>query len=172
MWLSRAGLWFCIFFYSLSYFCILLLLKLPYDCEASSKRLSALFPRSPIPRTARFLQQSTKPDTGALRQKKRQGNTLSLTAPDLRQHRTEIARQISSIIFCQIDKIDAGILTYFKEILAKMTENLPEDGVQSRQAVAQRCCLKFCPIATFIYDRHRPAPYKPKDWSLYLLLFR
>ena len=59
-----------------------------------------------------------------------------------RQHRTEIVRQISSIIFCQIDKIDAGILTYFKEILAKMTENLPEDGVQSRQAVAQRCCLK------------------------------
>ena len=23
-----------------------------------------------------------------------------------------------------------------------MTENLPKDGVQSRQAVAQRCCLK------------------------------
>ena len=61
---------------------------------------------------------------------------------EYRQHRTEIARQISSIIFCQIDKIDAGILTYFKEILAKMTENLPKDGVQSRQAVAQRCCLK------------------------------
>ena len=60
----------------------------------------------------------------------------------LRQHRTEIVRQISSIIFCQIDKIDAEILTYFKEILAKMTENLPKDGVQSRQAVAQRCCLK------------------------------
>ena len=55
-------------------------------------------------------------------------------------------RQISSIIFCQIDKIDAGILTYFKEILAKMTENLPEDGVQSRQAVAQRCCLNYEPI--------------------------
>ena len=52
----------------------------------------------------------------------------------LRQHRTEIARQISSIIFCQIDKIDAGILTYFKKILAKMTKNLPKDGVQSRQA--------------------------------------
>ena len=52
-------------------------------------------------------------------------------------------RQISSIIFCQIEKIDAGILTYFKEILAKMTENLPKDGVPSRQAVAQRCCLKL-----------------------------
>ena len=37
-------------------------------------------------------------------------------------------------------------LTYFKEILAKMTENLPEDGVQSRQAVAQRCCLNYEPI--------------------------
>ena len=24
-----------------------------------------------------------------------------------------------------------------------MTENLPKDGVQSRQAVAQRCCLKL-----------------------------
>ena len=52
-------------------------------------------------------------------------------------------RQISSIIFRQIDKIDAGILAYFKEILAKMTENLSKDGVQSRQAVFVRCCLKI-----------------------------
>ena len=75
---------------------------------------------------------------------------------DLRQHRTEIARQISSIIFCQIDKIDAGILTYFKEILAKMTENLPIDGVQSRQAVAQRCCLK-----SLCYNDETEAKTKP-----------
>ena len=32
-----------------------------------------------------------------------------------------------------------------------MTENLPEDGVQSRQAVAQRCCLN-CPFL------HAPMP--------------
>ena len=60
----------------------------------------------------------------------------------LRQHHTEIVRQISSIIFRQIDKINAEILTYFKEIVTKVTENLPKDGVQSRQAVFVRCCLK------------------------------
>ncbi len=37
-------------------------------------------------------------------------------------------------MFHQIDKIDAGILTYFKKILAK-------DGVQSRQAVFVRGSL-------------------------------
>ena len=52
----------------------------------------------------------------------------------LGQYRTEIVRQISSIIFHQIDKIDAGILTYFKKILAK-------DGVQNRQAVFVRGAL-------------------------------
>ena len=46
----------------------------------------------------------------------------------LGQYRTEIVRQISSMIFHQIDKSDAGILTYFKKIL-------PKDGVQNRQAV-------------------------------------
>ena len=70
----------------------------------------------------------------------RAGGTPAQTI-DLRQHRTEIVRQISSIIFRQIDKIDAGILSYFKEILAKKTKNLPKDGVQSRQAVFVRCCL-------------------------------
>ena len=54
---------------------------------------------------------------------------LKSFAYTLRQHHTEIVRQISSIIFRQIDKIDAGILMYFKEILTKVTENLPKDGV-------------------------------------------
>ena len=79
---------------------------------------------------------------------------IILILDKLRQHGTEIARQISSIIFCQIDKIDAAILTYFKEILAKMTENLPKDGVQSRQAVFVRCCLKvFYRISIRIPDK-------------------
>ena len=77
------------------------------------------------------------------------GYSGNISADTLRQHRTEIARQISSIIFCQIDKIDAGILTYFKEILAKMTENLPKDGVQSLQAVFVRCCLNFLNLTLY-----------------------
>ena len=36
----------------------------------------------------------------------------------------------------------AGILTYFKEILCAMTENMHADLVLSRQAVFVQCCLK------------------------------
>ena len=47
--------------------------------------------------------------------------TTVCSAPILRQYRTEIVRQIPSIIFRQIDKIDAGIQTHFKGFWCKMT---------------------------------------------------
>ena len=36
-----------------------------------------------------------------------------------------------------------------------MTENLPKDGVQSRQAVAQRCCLKCQPGDILEYEEEK-----------------
>jgi len=36
----------------------------------------------------------------------------------------------------------AGILSYVKGFLCKMTENMSADSVQSRQAGFVRCCLR------------------------------
>jgi len=44
----------------------------------------------------------------------------------------------------------AGILTYVKEFVCKMPENMQADVPQSRQAVFVRCCLKATP------DKKRP----------------
>ncbi|MGB4091062.1 MAG: HlyD family efflux transporter periplasmic adaptor subunit [Ruminococcus flavefaciens] len=44
--------------------------------------------------------------------------------------------------FVRLYRNSAGILTYVKEFLCKMTENMSADSVQSRQAGFVRCCLK------------------------------
>ena len=59
----------------------------------------------------------------------------------LRQYRIIIVVQMCHEIFRQIDKSDAGILTYFKELLAKMTENIGTDAWQRRQPLIVRYCL-------------------------------
>ncbi len=61
---------------------------------------------------------------------------------NLRQYRIIIVVQMCRDIFRQVDKSDAGILTYFKELLAKMTENIGTDARQRRQPLIVRCCLK------------------------------
>ena len=50
-------------------------------------------------------------------------------------------RQMCSRFFVRLSKNSAGILTYVKEFLGEMTENLQTDDVLSRQAVFVRCCL-------------------------------
>ena len=44
----------------------------------------------------------------------------------------------------------AVILTYFKEILCAMTENMHADLALSRQAVFVRCCLSFALLSFII----------------------
>ena len=51
---------------------------------------------------------------------------------DLRRHRIKIVREMRSQIFRQIAKKAAGILSYVKVFLAKMTENMQADRVQRR----------------------------------------
>ena len=46
--------------------------------------------------------------------------------------------------FVRLYRNSAGILTYVKGFLCKMTENMQADSVQSRQAGFVRCCLKPC----------------------------
>ncbi|MGB4093711.1 MAG: hypothetical protein WBK46_17475, partial [Ruminococcus flavefaciens] len=49
----------------------------------------------------------------------------------------------------------AGILTYVKGFLCKMTENMSADSVQSRQAGFVRCCLEDnCAAASREMQRH------------------
>ncbi len=56
--------------------------------------------------------------------------------------------------FVRLSKNSAGILTYVKGFLGKMTEKMQARHVQSRQAVFVRCCLsttagKFCKVLQF-----------------------
>ena len=44
--------------------------------------------------------------------------------------------------FVRLYRNSAGILSYVKGFLCKMTENMSADSVQSRQAGFVRCCLK------------------------------
>ena len=44
--------------------------------------------------------------------------------------------------FVRLHKFDAAILSYYKENLCDMTENMQADDVQSRQACFVRRCLK------------------------------
>ena len=44
--------------------------------------------------------------------------------------------------FVRLYRYSAGILSYGKGFLCKMTENMSADSVQSRQAGFVRCCLK------------------------------
>ncbi len=44
--------------------------------------------------------------------------------------------------FVRLYRNSAGILSYVKEFLCKMTENMQADSVKSRQAGFVRCCLK------------------------------
>ncbi len=66
-----------------------------------------------------------------------------LEARALRQHRTIIVEGLRSQVFCQIAEIDAGILSYFKEILAKMTEKMKANTDKAQRALIARCCLKL-----------------------------
>ena len=43
--------------------------------------------------------------------------------------------------FVRLYRNSAGILSYVKGFLCKMTENMSADSVQSRQAGFVRCCL-------------------------------
>ena len=45
--------------------------------------------------------------------------------------------------FVRLYRNSAGILSYVKGFLCKMTENMSADSVQSRQAGFVRCCLKY-----------------------------
>ena len=44
--------------------------------------------------------------------------------------------------FVRLYRNSAGILSYVKGFLCKMTENMQADSVQSRQVGFVRCCLK------------------------------
>ncbi len=54
--------------------------------------------------------------------------------------------------FVRLYRNSAGILSYVKGFLCKMTENMSADSVQSRQAGFARCCLKVpCKIGSIVF---------------------
>ncbi|MBP7186468.1 MAG: C_GCAxxG_C_C family protein [Ruminococcus sp.] len=52
--------------------------------------------------------------------------------------------------FVRLYRNSAGILSYVKGFLCKMTENMSADSVQSRQAGFVRCCLKGIKTGTML----------------------
>ena len=66
-------------------------------------------------------------------------------------HRT-CAEDAPTDFFVRLYRNSAGILSYVKGFLCKMTENMSADSVQSRQAGFVRCCLNK---KGGYYDIHR-----------------